>query len=97
VRNHLHALVTYDGRARAVQFDTLPRACPCCGEQCAPWRLSARATSPDDGLVDFAFQCSRPACRRVFVVRYHRVAGGEYELQREDAERWCEELLTLHS
>jgi hypothetical protein len=94
---HVHTLVTHAGHTAAVQFDTLPRLCPCCGEACAPWSLAARSTSPDDSAVDFVFQCSLRGCRRVFVTAYQRTPSGDYTLASDDTEHWCEQLLTLHS
>jgi len=97
VRNHLHPLVTYDGRGASVQFDAMPRRCPCCGEPDSPWRLAARSTTYDEAIVDFAFQCSRPNCRRVYVATYHRNDQGDYVLAVDAAASWVDQLLTLHS
>jgi hypothetical protein len=97
VRTYLHVLVTFTGRKASAEFATLPRLCPCCGEMSPLWRLDARSTSPDDSRVDFAFQCSRPECRRVFIASYERNPKGEFTLALDDAEQWCDQLLTLHS
>lgn len=97
MRTLLHPMVKFDGRAASVQFDALPRYCPCCGEADSPWRLAARSTCYDDMSIDFAFQCSRPNCRRVFVVTYHRDHAGDYVLDADQSASWVDELLTLHS
>lgn len=46
-----------------------------------PWRISARSTAEDDSTVDFAFQCSRAECRRVFVAGYRLGLDGEFDLE----------------
>jgi hypothetical protein len=80
MQDFMHPVVDFDGRCSNRSFAEIPRLCPICDHHVEPWRLAARATSPDDRLVDFAFQCSRPECRRMFVARYHLGPDDEYDL-----------------
>lgn len=81
----LEIVVNYVGHAANRPFAELPRLCPACVHHMEPWRLAARSTCPDDTRVDFAFQCPRPECRRVFVARYHLGPDGEFDLDGPEA------------
>jgi hypothetical protein len=73
-------VVNYVGHASMRRFADLPLLCPECERHMEPWRLAARSTNADDTRVDFAYQCSRPACRRVFIAHYHLGPDGVYDL-----------------
>jgi hypothetical protein len=92
---HLHVVVDHTGHCANREFAEIPRFCPVCHHQSAPYRLAARCTDDNDVSLDFAFQCSRPSCRRVFVAGYHLGPTGEYELD-EVAEPWQQQVLPLH-
>lgn len=76
----LHPMVDFAGRCSNRAFGEMPRVCPVCHHHTEPWRLAAHSSSPDDAQVDFAFQCSRRECRRVFVTTYELGADQEYDL-----------------
>lgn len=75
-----HLLMGFDGHGGSRTFAEVPQVCPLCHHHVDPRRLSAHATSPDGGSVDFAFQCPRAECRRVFVGRYQAGQDGAYDL-----------------
>jgi hypothetical protein len=95
MHGHLHVVVDHAGRCVNREFAALPHLCPICHHQAEPYRLAARSTDDEDATVDFAFQCSRPACRRVYVASYHLGPEGEYELD-DAVEQWQQHVLPLH-
>jgi hypothetical protein len=76
----MQPVLNYDGRCSNRSFAEMPRLCPICGHHVDPWRLTAHSTSPDNRSVDFAFQCSLPDCRRMFVAHYELGPDDEYDL-----------------
>jgi hypothetical protein len=95
MHSHLHIVVDHAGRCANREFAALPHVCPVCHHQSEPYRLAARSTDDEDTTVDFAFQCSRQACRRVYVASYHLGSESEYELD-EVLEPWQQQVLPLH-
>ena len=77
----LHSIVDFAGRCSNQTFAEMPRICPVCPHHTVPWRLAAHSTSPENTSVDFAFQCSRDECRRMFVVNYRLGADMEFDLE----------------
>lgn len=75
-----HLVQRFGGMGAVRHFAGAPDHCPACGRHVEPRPLVAHATSPDDQLVDFVFQCPRPACRRVFVGEYGLHVADVYEL-----------------
>lgn len=97
MQSYLHEVVSHAGHCANREFAELPPICPFCKQHGQPFRLTARSTDADDTSVDFVFQCSRPDCRRVFVASYQLGPNGEFELDRVDAERWQDRVLTRHA
>jgi hypothetical protein len=93
MQSYLQVMVTYDGHSVHGHFAELPRRCPVCNHHTDPWRLAARSTVSDDSSIDFAFQCARPDCRRVFVAGYHLGDDGEYDLDPATLEPWARQLV----
>lgn len=91
---HLHVVVDHTGHCTNREFAELPHFCPVCHRQVEPFQLAARCTDDGDTAVDFAFQCSRPSCRHVFVASYHLGPDGEYELD-EAPGPWQQQVLPL--
>jgi hypothetical protein len=75
-----HLLMGFTGHGASRTFAEVPQVCPLCHHHVDPRRLSAHCTSPDGEAVDFAFQCPRTECRRVFVGRYRTGPDGPFEL-----------------
>ena len=75
-----HPVIDFHGHGANRRFGDLPETCPHCHHHVDPRRLTAHSTTPDDGSVDFTFQCPRPECRRVFVGEYRRGLDGEFDL-----------------
>jgi hypothetical protein len=75
-----HPVQAFRGTGAIRRFTAAPDHCPACGERVEPRPLVAHATSPDDLLVDFVFQCPRVSCRRMFVGEYALEAGNHFEL-----------------
>lgn len=75
-----HLVQNFSGSGAFRTFAGVPDQCPACGGAIEPRRLAAHSTSPGDLLVDFAFQCPRAACRRLFVAEYGRGADGAFAL-----------------
>lgn len=75
-----HLTIDFTGHGASRRYGDLPETCPHCHHHVDPRRLAACATVPDAKQVDFAFQCPRPECRRVFVGRYLLGPGGELDL-----------------
>jgi len=75
-----HLVQNFSGTGAVRTFDGIPDQCPACGGAIEPRRLAAHSTSPGDLLVDFAFQCPRPTCRRLFVAEYAHAANGTFVL-----------------
>jgi len=75
----VHLVQLFRGTGAVLRFSGAPNECPACGRQGEPRRLVAHSTSPDDEMVEFAFQCPRAPCRRLFVGEYGRAAGGAYQ------------------
>ena len=88
MHGYLQSVVDHSGHCANREFAELPGLCPVCQRHMQPFRLAARATDASDAAVDFAFQCSLPDCRRVFVATYHLGISGEYELERVGADPW---------
>lgn len=80
MHGYLHVVLDHTGHPANREFAELPAVCPFCQHHGQPFRLAACATDAEDRAVDFAFQCSRPSCRRLFVVSYHRGPDGDFEL-----------------
>jgi hypothetical protein len=80
MQDFLQPVVTFDGRCSNRSFAEIPRLCPICGHHADPWRLTAHSVVPDDTAVDFAFQCSRSPCRRIFVAHYRLGPDDEFDL-----------------
>ncbi|HEX8359964.1 MAG TPA: hypothetical protein VF613_07655 [Longimicrobium sp.] len=70
--NFTHLVQTFRGGGAVLRFAAVPDRCPACGHSIEPRRLAAHSTSPDDLLVDFAFQCPQAPCRRIFIAEYAR-------------------------
>lgn len=75
-----HLVQRFAGTGAVWVFDGAPEHCPACGQHIQARPLAAHATSADDQLVDFAFQCPRPECRRMFVAEYGMDYAGRYTL-----------------
>ncbi len=75
-----HLVQNFSGTGAVRAFDGIPDHCPVCGVAIEPRRVAAHSTSAGDLLVDFAFQCPRATCRRLFVAEYARAADGAYTL-----------------
>jgi hypothetical protein len=75
-----HPTTGFTGRGASRRYGEVPEMCPLCHHHVDPRRLTAHATAPDDARVDFAFQCPRADCRRVFVGEYRLGPDGEYDL-----------------
>ena len=75
-----HLFTDFTGHGATRTFAEVPEQCPTCHHHIDPRRLTAHSTAPDDVSVDFAFQCPRADCRRVFVGRYRAGPDGEYDL-----------------
>lgn len=75
-----HLVQRFRGTGAVVRFSGLPDHCPACGTHVQARPLVAHSTSPDDQTVDFAFQCPRVTCRRMFVGEYGREHGDAYHL-----------------
>lgn len=75
-----HLVQRFCGSGAVLRFEGAPEHCPVCGTHALARPLAAHSISPADHLVDFAFQCPRFACRRVFVGEYARKADGSYAL-----------------
>ena len=75
-----HPIQLFRGTGATERFAAAPGHCPVCGQRIEPRPLVAHSTSPDDLLVDFAFQCPQVNCRRIFVAEYAREAGITYDL-----------------
>jgi hypothetical protein len=67
-----HLVQTFRGGGAFLGFAALPDRCPACGGAIEPRRVAAHSTSPDDLVLDFAFQCPLAPCRRIFVGEYAR-------------------------
>jgi hypothetical protein len=93
MKSYLERLVNFNGHCVNRRFAEMPRLCPVCNHHTDPWRLAARSTAPDDSQVDFAFQCTRPTCRRVFVAGYRLGPDGEYDLDPATLEPWARQLV----
>jgi hypothetical protein len=91
MHSYLHAFVGHGGHAGNGRFADLPHHCPACSHHVHPWRIGARSTRPDDMAVDFAMQCPRAECRRLFIVAYVMGTDGEFELAAYAAEPWQRE------
>lgn len=76
----VHMTTDFTGHGASRRYGNLPETCPHCHYRVDPRRLSAHATAPDLAGVDFAFQCPRDDCRRVFVGRYRLGPDGELDL-----------------
>jgi hypothetical protein len=87
MNSYLHVVVDHTGRCVNRRFAEWPRTCPSCARHTRPWRLAARAIDDAGDRIDFAFQCTHPDCRRVFVASYHAGYDDELELERT-AEPW---------
>jgi len=74
-------IINHAGHCEPRRFAEMPRVCPHCLHQMAPWCLAARSTDAHDRTVDFAFQCSRVVCRRIFVTTYRADEEGTYGLE----------------
>jgi hypothetical protein len=88
MHGYLQSVVDHAGHCANREFAELPGLCPVCQRHMQPFRLAARATDASDAAVDFAFQCSLPDCRRVFVSTYRLGVSDEYELERVGADPW---------
>jgi hypothetical protein len=75
-----HMTTDFTGHGASRRYGDLPETCPHCHHHVDPRRLTAHATAPDSLAVDFAFQCPRADCRRVFVGRYRTGPDGEFDL-----------------
>jgi hypothetical protein len=75
-----HPTTGFAGRGASRRYGEVPEMCPLCRHHVDPRRLTAHSTAPDDARVDFAFQCPRADCRRVFVGEYRLGPDGEYDL-----------------
>lgn len=75
-----HLVQRFGGTGAVLTFNAAPEECPVCGRHIEPRRLAAHSTSPDDQVVDFAFQCPHPTCRRMFVGEYGVEHGDVYRL-----------------
>jgi len=75
-----HLTIDFTGHGASRTFGEVPETCPHCHHHVYPRRLDACATVPDGTRVDFAFQCARPECRRIFVGRYVPGPDGELDL-----------------
>ena len=75
-----HPVQTFRGTGALRRFTAAPASCPACGERMEPRPLAAHSTSPDDLTVDFALQCPRVNCRRIFVAEYAAEAGDRLDL-----------------
>ena len=76
-----HLTMDFSGHGASRKFGEVPETCPICHHHVDPRRLAAHSTAPDNAEVDFAFQCPRADCRRVFVGRYRLGPDGEFDLQ----------------
>ncbi|MFL5386784.1 MAG: hypothetical protein ACJ8GN_30190 [Longimicrobiaceae bacterium] len=75
-----HPVQTFRGTGAMRRFGAAPDHCPACGAHIEARPLVAHSTSPDDLVVDFAFQCPRVNCRRMFVAEYGLEAGNTFAL-----------------
>jgi len=75
-----HPVQLFRGTGATRRFAAAPEHCPVCEQRIEPRPLVAHSTSPDDLLVDFAFQCPNVHCRRLFVAEYALEAGITYDL-----------------
>lgn len=97
MHGYLHVVVDHAGHAANREFAELPAVCPHCSSHVQPFRLMACATDAEDRSVDFAFQCSRPSCRRIFVASYHCGPNGEFELDDRGPDAAAQQRLALRA
>jgi hypothetical protein len=88
-----HPVQLFRGTGALKRFAAAPDHCPACHARIEARPLVAHSTSPDDLLVDFAFQCPQVSCRRLFVAEYGLEAGITYDLLGVAAPAWEEHLL----
>ena len=89
-----HPVQSFRGAGALRRFTAAPDHCPVCGQSVEPRPLAAHATSPDDLLVDFVFQCPRVSCRRMFVAEYALEAGDRFDLMAVAAPAFGEHVET---
>lgn len=75
-----HLTIDFTGHGASRRYGEVPETCPHCHHHVDPRRLTACDTVLGGTRVDFAFQCPRPECRRVFVGRYELGLDGELDL-----------------
>lgn len=75
-----HRVQSFRGTGAMRRFAASPDHCPACGAHIEARPLVAHSTSPDDLVVDFAFQCPKVSCRRMFVAEYGMTETNTFEL-----------------